>query len=168
MLNLAMTVALTSGAFAQPEALTGLAPAIAGVSESKIDGPWLEIRTTAYTHSESDHLVWGRKTALGSTLRYGKVRSAAADWSKFPVGTQFRIEGETHLYEIDEYGSALVGRDTIDLYRPTRSAMNRWGAREIQIRIVRWGCFERSYEIMRDRTHNKAVRRMVQAIERRL
>ena len=35
------------------------------------------VRTTAYTHNESDHLKYGRKTALGTRLRFGKVRSAA-------------------------------------------------------------------------------------------
>jgi hypothetical protein len=44
------------------------------------------VRTTAYTHSESDHVQYGRKSAAGNTLKYGsQVRSAAADWSKYPL-----------------------------------------------------------------------------------
>ena len=36
------------------------------------------VRTTAYTHSESDHLKYGARTAVGTPLRHGAVRSAAA------------------------------------------------------------------------------------------
>jgi hypothetical protein len=43
------------------------------------------VRTTAYTHSESDHLVYGRKSALGTTLRSGAVNSAAADSPACPI-----------------------------------------------------------------------------------
>jgi 3D (Asp-Asp-Asp) domain-containing protein len=52
------------------------------------------VRTTAYTCSEDDHLVYGSLNATGTNLRYNdKVRSAAADWSFYPVGTTFRIKG---------------------------------------------------------------------------
>src|SRR5205807_4862720 len=49
------------------------------------------IRTTAYTHTESDHTQYGCQTCIGTTLCYGAVHSAAADWSRWPVGTTFRI-----------------------------------------------------------------------------
>ena len=124
------------------------------------------MRTTAYTHTESDHKKWGRKTASGTTLRFGNIRSAAADWSIFPLGTRFEIEGDPNTYVIEDYGSALVGKHTIDLYRPSRSSMNRWGARQVRIRIVEWGCFDRSLKIMKDRTHNRSVRTMVERIRR--
>tara|TARA_R110002096_G_scaffold376724_7_gene570490 strand:- start:5549 stop:6346 length:798 start_codon:yes stop_codon:yes gene_type:complete len=105
----------------------------------------LSVRTTAYTHSESDHLVYGRKTAIGSTLRSTQsYTSAAADWSRFPIGTTFKIEGEPTTYVVDDYGSALVGTNTIDIYRPSRSSMNRWGVRNVSIKILKVGCFERS------------------------
>ena len=111
----------------------------------------LPVRTTAYTHTEADHIKWANKTALGTTLKYGKVRSAAADWSKYPVGTKFRIEGKPELYVIDDYGSGLVGKNTIDLYKPTRSAMNAWGAKTVKIEVVEWGSYKRSLEILRPR-----------------
>src|SRR5437016_3427658 len=38
------------------------------------------VRTTAYTHTESDHRCHGCQTAIGTTLRYDTVHSAAADW----------------------------------------------------------------------------------------
>jgi hypothetical protein len=54
----------------------------------------MRVRTTAYTHDESDHIVYGVKNAIGTNLKFGNVRSAAADWSRFPVGTKFRIAGQ--------------------------------------------------------------------------
>ena len=103
----------------------------------------LTVRTTAYTHSESDHLKYGRKTALGTTLRSSsKYTSAAADWSRFPPGTTFKIAGNQTTYVVDDYGSALVGTNTIDLYKPSRSSMNRWGARNVSIKILKVGCFD--------------------------
>ena len=131
--------------------LAGEAPSgeEAAVLDAEID--ILPVRTTAYTHTEADHIKWAKKNALGTTLKYGKVRSAAADWSKYPVGTKFRIEGQPALYVIDDYGSALVGKNTIDLYKPSRSAMNAWGAKTVKIEVVEWGSYERSLEILRPR-----------------
>lgn len=129
----------------------------------------LPVRTTAYTHSESDHLIYGNKTAIGTRLKYySGVRSAAADWSKFPVGTRFQIVGVPGVtYEIDDYGSALVGTETIDLYKPSRQHMNDWGARHVEIKVIKWGSFLRSKEILKDRTKFSHVRKMYEAIKGR-
>ena len=119
------------------------------------------VRTTAYTHTEADHLIYGRKNAAGTTLRYSdKVRSAAADWSIYPVGTTFRIKGLPHLYVVDDYGSALVGTGTVDLYKPSHEVMNAWGRRNVEITIVRWGSQARSAEILKDRVHHAHCREM--------
>ncbi len=169
MINVFASVALSATSVGPAEIVhTELAPFLAGVPDSSVESGWLTIRCTAYTHTESDHLEYGRKSALGTRLQFGEVRSAAADWSKFPVGTKFRIKGEPYLYVIDDYGSALVGKNVIDLYRPSKSSMWKWGARNVPIQIVEWGCYERSHKIMRARTHSKHVRRMVEAIEKRL
>lgn len=56
--------------------------------------PSMRVRTTAYTNSESDHIVCGVKNASGANLKYGMLLSAAADWSRFPVGTRFCIASE--------------------------------------------------------------------------
>ncbi|QIF03322.1 3D domain-containing protein [Roseimicrobium sp. ORNL1] len=126
-----------------------------------------DVKTTAYTHSESDHLVHGVKTAAGSKLKFGTVRSAAADWSVYPVGTVFQIEGEPYTYEVDDYGSALVGTETIDLYKPTRATMNKWGVRRVNINVIKWGSFTKSLAIMKPREkRNSHVREMVEKIER--
>jgi len=172
MIQLLLLSALASaaplgGLIGHPDSLrTQLSPSIAGVSASAVADGWLTVRTTAYTHTESDHRKYGRKTAVGGNLRFGETRSAAADWSRFPVGTRFQIEDDPNMYVVEDYGSALVGKATIDLYRPTRASMNKWGVRHVRIRIVEWGDFERSLEIMQDRTHIRHVRAMVEKIKR--
>lgn len=129
----------------------------------------MRVRTTAYTHDESDHIIYGVKNAIGTNLRFGNVRSAAADWSRFPVGTQFRIAGQPGVtYVVDDYGSALVGTGTIDLYKPSRSMMDDWGVRHVDIEVIQWGSYEKSMELMRDRTKWRHVRAMMEGIEARL
>jgi len=119
------------------------------------------IRTTAYSHHEADSKPYGKMTAAGTTLRSrGKLRSAAADWSRYPVGTKFRIVGTNQIYEVDDYGSALVGTDTIDIYQPTLRAMRNWGAPTVGIEILEWGSMKRSLEIIESRTHVPHVKEM--------
>lgn len=125
------------------------------------------VRTTAYTHTEQDHLAYGRKNAAGTMLRYGgNVRSAAADWSLYPVGTTFRIKGLPYLYVVDDYGSALVGTGTVDLYKPNHAIMNAWGCRNVELTIVRWGSQLRSAEILKDRVHHPHCAQMFSSIIR--
>lgn len=123
------------------------------------------VRTTAYTHGESDHIVYGAKTAVGTQLKYGNVRSAAADWSVYPVGTIFQIEGLPYVYQVDDYGSALVGTNTIDLYKPDKATMKAWGVRNVNIRVLKWGSFSKSLSIMKPRTAYPHIRKMVARIE---
>lgn len=125
------------------------------------------VRTTAYTHSEADHLIYGRKNAAGTMLRYGgNVRSAAADWSLYPVGTTFRIKGLPYLYVVDDYGSALVGTGTVDLYKPSKEVMNAWGRRNVELTIVRWGSQARSADILKDRLHHPHCAQMFAGLVR--
>lgn len=125
------------------------------------------VRTTAYTHTESDHIVHGTRTAVGSDLKFGRVRSAAADWSVYPVGTVFQIEGAPYVYQVDDYGSALVGTNTIDLYKPDKSTMNEWGVRKVNIKVLKWGSFAQSLTIMKPRADRyDHVKKMVQRIEK--
>lgn len=127
------------------------------------------VRTTAYCHDETDHLAYGHLNAVGTFLKYGSVRSAAADWSRYPVGTKFRIASEPGvIYEVDDYGSALVGTGTIDLYRPTQGQMNDWGVRNVDIDVVQWGSYERSQQLLQGRTRYPHVRQMFLDIQRRL
>ena len=139
------------------------------VSAANVPGKHLKVRTTAYCHDESDHIVYGAKNALGTPLKFGTIRSAAADWSRYPVGTLFRIAGQPGItYVVDDYGSALVGTGTIDIYKPTRSQMNAWGVRHVDIEVLRWGSYQRSMDIMRDRMKWPHVRQMVRGIQERM
>ncbi len=86
-------------------------------SKSSLSGRRLQnVRTTAYTHTERG----GAHNALGTYLSGRHVMSAASDWSRFPLGTRFRIATTNEEYMIDDYGMALVGTDTIDLYKSSR------------------------------------------------
>jgi len=127
------------------------------------------VRTTAYCHNEDDHTRYGSYAAAGAPLRFGMVCSAAADWSRYPLGTRFRIKSQPEVvYEVDDYGSALVGSGTIDLYRPTMGSMNAWGVRNVDIEILQWGSFQDSLKIIRDRTAYWHVKHMMLDIQHRL
>lgn len=128
--------------------------------------PSQRVRTTAYSHQEMEKGgIYGRKNAVGTTLKYGRLRSAAADWSVYPVGTLFRIKGQPYVYEVDDYGSALVGTRTIDIYKPTLTKMRDWGVRHVDIEILRWGSYRKSLEIMAPRESKaKHVKQMASSI----
>jgi len=182
------------------------------------------VRTTAYTHTESDHLPFGSHNALGGQLhaatgairraeytpravamsgadqadyrrasysgaalekfslketkttkvvktkhgtkkvvvtRKPQIGSAAADWSRWPAGTVFRLISTGQVYRVDDYGWALAGRNTIDLYMPSRGAMNSWGAREENIQILQWGDPNESLRLLQAHTGYRHIRRMV-------
>ena len=124
-----------------------------------------KVRTTAYTQSESDHLRYGALTALGTPLRYGAINSAAADWARWPCGTIFRIRATGELFEIDDYGFALSGVNTIDLYKPSRRLMREWGVRRVTIEIYHWGDPWASYrKMIRVKTY-RHIRRMMHEIQ---
>lgn len=107
------------------------------------------VRTTAYTHTESDHLSYGNRSALGTELRYTpEYHSVAADWSRFPLGTKFRIRGYDRIFAVDDYGSALVGTQTIDLYFPDAERMKNWGLRFVDLEILSFGSFHESRKIL--------------------
>lgn len=175
------------------------------------------VRTTAYTHTESDHRAFTNHNALGGQLhaamagvrraeyvpratavgdyqsrsvesyltprkrtvtkwvktRHGKkkitvtewvrpaIGSAAADWSRWPAGTTFRLLSTGQIYRVDDYGWALAGRNTIDLYMASRGDMNSWGARTEPIQVLRWGDPQESLAKLAPHTGYKHIRRMV-------
>ena len=126
------------------------------------------VRTTAYTHTEDDHVRYSNRNALGGCLKCGPIHSAAADWSRWPAGTVFRIRETGQVFEVDDYGWALAGTNTIDLYKPSRAAMNAWGVRRVTIDNLRWGDPHRSLAILRQRMKHRHIRRMVDALEDRM
>jgi len=129
--------------------------------------PAMKIRTTAYTHTESDHTRYGACNALGGHLKCGAINSAAADWSRFPAGTVFRVVATGEVYEVDDIGWMLAGTNTIDLYKPTRRDMNAWGVRRVTIEILQWGDVTASYRVLKPREKFRHVKRMTKQIEQR-
>jgi len=129
--------------------------------------PVMKIRTTAYTHTESDHTPYGQRNALGTQLKSGAVNSAAADWSRWPAGTIFRVAATGEIYEVDDYGWALSGTNTIDLYKPSRTMMNEWGVRRVTIEILKWGDVHASYRVLKPRSKWRHIKRMIREIETR-
>jgi len=120
------------------------------------------VRTTAYTHSERG----GCHNALDCRLSSRHVMSAASDWSRFPLGTRFRLAGTNDEYIIDDYGIALVGTDTIAL-QGGRLDMQRWGVRHVDIDILQWGSEEQSIKVLTPRAKHRTPRRMLIALASR-
>jgi len=123
-----------------------------------------EVRTTAYIGSRHG----AAKNANGSQLKSGHLNSAAADWSRFPVGTKFNICGTHKTYVVDDYGPALVGTNKIDLYVPSRQEMHHWGVRKVTINIIEPGSYERSLALLKPRKRLPYVRRMVKVLEEKV
>jgi 3D (Asp-Asp-Asp) domain-containing protein len=122
------------------------------------------VRTTAYTHLEGGS---GRRNALGEYLSGRHVLSAASDWSKYPLGTRFRIADTNEEYVIDDYGNALIGTDTIDLYKPSRLEMKQWGVRHVDIDILQWGSEEQSLKVLAPRCKHRCVQKMVASLQQK-
>lgn len=200
-----------------------------------------QVRTTAYTHTESDHRQYSNRNALGGELRAAgpaihraeivtsatlayevpraipvdengsyspplkrfsmeerqpvtpgpkrapratrvvkptrnvkravavskppQIGSAAADWSRWPAGTVFRLLSTGQNYRVEDYGWALSGRNTIDLYMANQREMNNWGAREEKIEVLKWGDPQESLEFLRRHQDYRHIKRMVLELE---
>jgi 3D (Asp-Asp-Asp) domain-containing protein len=88
------------------------------------------------------------RIAPSSTVTPGAdkgVRAAAADWSRWPAGTVFRLLSTEQNYRVEDYGGALSGRNTIDLYMANQREMNSSCAREETIEILQWAIRRRAY-----------------------
>ncbi len=122
------------------------------------------VRTTAYTHHEGGS---GVHNALGEYLSGRHVMSAASDWSRYPLGTRFRLADTNEEYVIDDYGAALIGTDTIDLYKPSRLEMKNWGVRYVDIDVLQWGSEEQSLKVLAPRCKHHCARQMVAALQKK-
>src|SRR5258708_17927710 len=138
-------------------------PLAAGEAANSHLGRMSNVRTTAYTRIEKG----GRRNALGAYLSGRHVISAASDWSRFPLGTRFRICSTREEFIIDDYGTALVGTSTIDLYKPTKLEIKRWGARNVDIDILQWGSEEKSLQVLSPRAKHAQVQKMIVALQKK-
>ncbi len=154
--------ACTSGGTVQKRGGTEVLATKPGKKISTSPSRFMYVRTTAYHHSEPG----GRATAVGGYLK--PTHSAAADWSWLPAGTRFRILATGEDYVIEDYGSALVGRYTIDLYKSTRAEMNRWGVRYVEIEILQLGSYPVSLAVLIPRQKYPHVRAMVAGLQKKV
>ncbi len=106
----------------------------------------------------------GRRSR-GEGARSPQIGSAAADWSRWPVGTVFRLLSTGQNYRVEDYGWALSGRNTIDLYMANQREMNSWGAREETIQVLKWGDPQESLQFLRSHQNYKHIKRMVLELE---
>src|SRR6187549_2428849 len=136
---------------------TGSATTTAAVRPERVH----KVRTTAYTHNEGS----GARNAMGQRLSNSRLKSAASDWSRYPLGTRFRVLNSGDEYIIDDYGGALVGTNTIDLYKPSKLEMRRWGVRHVDIEVMQWGSEAESLKVLRPRKNARIVRRMIASLE---
>jgi 3D (Asp-Asp-Asp) domain-containing protein len=132
---------------------------------SRTNPKFLQIKTTAYSDAERSHRCFGRRNAVDSRLAATNYNSASADWSRFPVGTKFRVLGYDRTYVVNDYGGALVGTNTIDLYMPSTASMRRWGTRNVTIELIELGSYDQSLKILKPRCRVSYVRRMVQRLQ---
>jgi 3D (Asp-Asp-Asp) domain-containing protein len=104
----------------------------------------------------------GQRTKRASAVsRSPRIGSAAADWSRWPMGTTFRLLSTGQIYRVEDYGWALSGRNTIDLYMASQRDMNAWGARQEPIQILQWGDPQESLRLLQSHTDYRHIKRMV-------
>ena len=161
-LNLTIVVALGGVLVGCAEQAIVQKPLAAVANANSHLGRMSNVRTTAYTHKEKG----GRKNALGMYLSGRHVMSAASDWSRFPLGTRFRICSTREEFMIDDYGTALVGTNTIDLYKPSKLEMKRWGVRNVDIDVLQWGSEQKSLEVLGPRVKHAQVKKMVASLQK--
>ena len=102
-----------------------------------------------------------------AVARPPQIGSAAADWSRWPAGTVFRLLSTGQNYRVEDYGWALSGRNTIDLYMANQREMNNWGARQETIEVLKWGDPEESLQFLRRHQDYRHIKRMVLELEGR-
>jgi len=109
----------------------------------------------------------GTKRAASVSSKPPRIGSAAADWSRWPMGTTFRLLSTGQVYRVEDYGWALSGRNTIDLYMANQRDMNTWGARQEPIQILHWGDPQQSLQVLQSHQDYKHIKRMVLELQGR-
>ncbi|PYK49811.1 MAG: hypothetical protein DME51_07445 [Verrucomicrobia bacterium] len=107
------------------------------------------------------------RRSLGEGGKPPQIGSAAADWARWPAGTVLRLLSTGQNYRVEDYGWALSGRNTIDLYMANQREMNSWGARQETIEILKWGDPQESLQFLQRHQDYKHIRRMVLELEGR-
>lgn len=148
------------------------APRTIPVDENVSDSPPLqpftmeERRTVTRATKRAPKTDRSVKRAV-AVSRPAQIGSAAADWSRWPAGTVFRLLSTGQNYRVEDYGWALSGRNTIDLYMANQREMNSWGAREETIEVLKWGDRQQSLDFLRRHQDYRHIKRMVLELEGR-
>ena len=124
------------------------------------------VTTTTTTRGTKTTTTRGAKRAVAVSTP-PRIGSAAADWSRWPMGTTFRLLSTGQVYRVEDYGWALSGRNTIDLYMANQRDMNTWGARQEPIQILRWGDPQQSLQFLQSHQDYKHIKRMVLELQGR-
>lgn len=125
-----------------------------------------ETRTVTRTTKRAAKTTRGAKRVV-AVSRPPQIGSAAADWSRWPAGTVFRLLSTGQNYRVEDYGWALSGRNTIDLYMANQREMNSWGARQEAIEVLKWGDPQESLQFLRSHQNYRHIKRMVLELEGR-
>ena len=123
--------------------------------------------TTTTRVTKTTTAARGAKRTVAKSKTPLRIGSAAADWSRWPVGTTFRLLSTGQMYRVEDYGWALSGRNTIDLYMANQRDMNNWGARQEPIQVLHWGDPQQSLQILQSHTEHKHIKRMVLELQGR-
>ncbi len=118
----------------------------------------------AYAGASSDP-AQPSATARGTRYRTSPVASAAADWSRWPAGTVFRILSTGEIYEVDDYTEDVVGTNTILLFKPATASLPA-APREVTIEIVQWGSPRDSAAILHTQRSSTAKKILTELLER--
>jgi len=125
-----------------------------------------ETRTVTRTQKRTSKTKGSVKRAV-AVSRPPQIGSAAADWSRWPAGTVFRLLSTGQNYRVEDYGWALSGRNTIDLYMANQREMNSWGARQETIEVLKWGDPQESLQFLQSHQNYRHIKRMVLELEGR-
>jgi 3D (Asp-Asp-Asp) domain-containing protein len=156
---LALLLIASLGLFASGCATTGRP--VAAPAKPKT----VPVTATAYSSGAKCNGAWAHRNAIGGPLKSGAVNSAATDWSRIPLGTKFRVVETGKVYIVDDYGSAMVGKDKVDLFHTSYRDVYRWGVRQVTLEIIEWGCPDKSLAVLKPRARAPHVRRMVEVLK---
>ena len=101
------------------------------------------------------------KAARAHNVEPPRIGSAAADWSRWPAGTVFHLLSTGQNYRVEDYGWALSGRNTIDLYMANQRDMNSWGTRQEPIQVLHWGDSDDSLRLLEPHQSHPHIKRMM-------
>ena len=156
---LALLLIASLGLFASGCATTGRP--VAAPAKPKT----VPVTATAYSSGAKCNGAWAHRNAIGGPLKSGAVNSAATDWSRIPLGTKFRVVETGKVYIVDDYGSAMVGKDKVDLFHTSYRDVYHWGVRQVTLEIMEWGCPDKSLAVLKPRARAPHVRRMVEVLK---